>query len=161
MNATKLIPRVNLCQCHFLLRASSVPSFANSEPQIYCFVFFPMFFFRASQCLKEENQMPANRDTDQEGCGMQTPNHHSFICEPKINTAKTVSRIHLGPPASRSGEAKISPCRGSQLSLLPKHKNLACRDIFLLYSWCLLGSFCSPRHSWGKSHISSDCSVTK
>lgn len=53
-----------------------------------------------------------------------------------------MGRMHLGSLVSRSRGAKLSPCWGSQTPLLPKHKALACRDIFLLSSCC----------AWGERH---------
>lgn len=89
---------------------------------------------------------------------MWTPIHHSFICEPNINTAETA---HLDSLASRSGVVKKTPCQGYQPLFLPKYMHLAWRDIFLLSSLCLLDSLCSSRHSWGKCHISSDSLISK
>lgn len=105
-----------------------------------------------SECLKEEHPDPSKQGHRAGGL-LDVNTHPSQLYRwAQHKQRQLMGRIHLGSPASRSGGAKIPRCQGSQLPLLPKYKHLACRDIFLLSSRCLLGSFCSSHHSWGKMY---------
>jgi len=113
-----------------------LPSSAKSEPKIWHFVFFPVVPFHACSVLKGRKSRPQQTGTQ---------GRRSVRCEHPSITALSVS-----PTSTRRRQLVGRIHRGSQPPLLPKRKHLACRDILLLSSRRLLGSFCSSRHSWGK-----------
>lgn len=121
---------------------------------------------------KSRKSNPQRRGTQsRRGAGCE----HPAITAVSVSPAQTqqsprAGRIQMACPSPRSGGEKITTVLGvsaTACAASSRGKHLACRDIFLLYSWqhgltsemntvglsCI---FCSSRHSWGKSYISSE-----